>query len=177
MKGFTEDWLKSYEDRQATTILTGLHRAPQPSIYGTGWSYIIGIDCGVHTGFAVWMRPIREFRIISSGTITTAMRKILLLKNDGVKIYVRFEDARLRKYIPAMPNESRERGRREGAGSVKRDAKIWEDFLQEEGIQYEAVAPKDNLTKLTAATFMRTTGWGAPTNEHERDAAMLVFGL
>jgi predicted RNase H-like nuclease (RuvC/YqgF family) len=176
MKGFTDEWLKSYEERTAMTIITGLTPNPRTR-YGTGWSYIIGIDCGVNTGFAVWMRPVKEFRIISSGTITAAMRKIMLLKNDGIPIFVRFEDARLRKIIPRMPNESRERGRREGAGSVKRDAKVWEDWLQEEGIPYEAVAPKDNMTKLSAATFMRTTGWGESTNEHERDAAMLVFGL
>lgn len=175
MKGWTEQSIKALKDKTLPPP------APRPATgslrYGTGWSYIIGIDCGVKTGFAVWMRPVKQFRIISSGTITDAMRKITLLRADGIPIYVRFEDARLRKFIPYEKNEKAERGRREGAGSVKRDASIWEDWLQEEGILYEAVAPKDNLTKLTAEKFMRMTGWEQQTNEHERDAAMLVFAL
>jgi len=32
------------------------------------------------------------------------------------------------------------------------------------------------MTKLTADQFKRITGWHGRTNEHGRDAAMLVFG-
>lgn len=37
-------------------------------------------------------------------------------------------------------------------------------------------APKNNRTKLTAEQFNRLTGWTARTNEHSRDAAMLIWG-
>lgn len=171
MKGWTEEAVKAYQQRTGAEIM-----APQSQIF-IAFRFIIGIDCGVTTGLAAWDRPGKGFAVITSGTITQMFRKILLLRGQEWNIYVRFEDARLRKYIPAMPNEKRERGRREGAGSVKRDAKIWEDFLLEEGIQYEAVAPKDNTTKLTQVRFRKMTGWGPITNEHERDAAMLVFQL
>ena len=32
------------------------------------------------------------------------------------------------------------------------------------------------MTKLSAEQFRRITGWTEQTNEHGRDAAMLVFG-
>ena len=69
-----------------------------------------------------------------------------------------------------------ERKKLQGVGSVKRDATIWEDFLKDLGVKFEMVAPKMNVTKLTQETFKRYTGWKKLTNEHGRDAAMLVFG-
>ena len=67
-------------------------------------------------------------------------------------------------------------GRRQGAGSVKRDSQIWEDFLSDNGIRFEMRAPKNNTTKLSADVFKALTKWPKRTNSHERDAAMLVFG-
>lgn len=49
-------------------------------------------------------------------------------------------------------------------------------FLKDLGVKFEMVAPKMNVTKLTQETFKRYTGWKKLTNEHGRDAAMLVFG-
>lgn len=69
-----------------------------------------------------------------------------------------------------------ERKRLQGVGSVKRDASIWEDYLKDLGVSFEMVAPKRNVTKLKQETFKRYTGWDKRTNEHGRDAAMLVFG-
>lgn len=96
--------------------------------------------------------------------------------NHTNHVFIRVEDARLRKWIPYQKNEKAEAGRREGAGSVKRDAKIWEDFLTDIGADFEMVAPKNNKTKVTAAFFKKLTGYQGKTNEHERDAAMLVVG-
>lgn len=90
---------------------------------------------------------------------------------------VRIEDARLRKWIPRMPNISRELGRREGAGYVKAHAAIWQDFLEDLGIDYELVPPKNNKTKVNAEYFKSLTGYEGKTTEHARDACMLVFGL
>lgn len=163
MKGWTEDKIRQLQAKNQR-----LYR------------FWIGIDTGTTTGLAVYDRLDCRLVCVTSGTITQMMKKIRYwteLKGSDLGVFVRFEDARLRKYIPAMPNESRERGRREGAGSVKRDAKIWEDFLLEEGIPFEAVAPKDNVTKINAAKFKGMTGWKEQTNEHERDATFLVYGL
>jgi hypothetical protein len=39
------------------------------------------------------------------------------------------------------------------------------------------VAPMNIKTKIKAEAFKRLTGWQGQTNEHSRDAAMMVFGL
>lgn len=139
----------------------------------------IGIDTGVETGFAIWS-PVE--RILTICVTAKIHKALVMLKNAAEtfgydRIYVRIEDARQRKFIPKQKNESRERGRREGAGYVKRDAVIWEDFLTDLGIHHQMVAPKYNKTKLDAKAFQKLTGWDKPTSDHARDAAMLVYGL
>jgi len=133
----------------------------------------IGIDTGVNTGIAVWDSGIKEFISVESQMIHEAMQTTQRWFSvlNPTKTKVRVEDARQRKYITGG------REKLQGAGSVKRDAKIWEDFLTDYDIPYEMVAPKNNITKLSAETFKKMTGWQGRTNEHGRDAAMLIFGL
>jgi len=138
---------------------------------------LIGIDTGVNTGYAVYSRPEKRLLEVASMKIHQALEKVLIMKRwYGPQLLVRLEDARLRKWIPRQKTESAERGRREGAGSVKRDASIWEDFLTDQGIFFELVPPRNNRTKVTQAYFARITGWVAQANGHGRDAAMLVYG-
>lgn len=138
---------------------------------------VIGIDTGVKTGFAVWDRKERRFLEIETLQIHQSFTKvqeyIKLFAANGV--FIRFEDARQRTWVPWQKNERAERGRREGAGSIKRDAKIWEDFLTDIGADFEMVPPKNNTTKLKQPFFKQLTRWDKETNEHSRDAAMLVF--
>lgn len=142
------------------------------------YTYYIGIDCGVNTGICVWDSARKKMQYLNSLPIHKAMDEVKYWQRYSVdKIFVRVEDARLRKWVPHEKNEKAERGRREGAGSVKRDAKIWEDFLNDIGIPYELVAPKDNKTKVDAEYFKKLTGYDKRTNDHERDAGMLVVGL
>lgn len=141
------------------------------------YEYYIGIDCGVKTGLAVYKRSQKKLTQVASKTILSAIYEVrrLDMNNPGA-VFVRVEDARLRTWIPKQKDEKAERGRNRGAGSVMRDAQIWEEFLTEARIPFEMVAPKNNKTKTTAEYFKKITGWQLPTNEHSRDAAMLVFG-
>jgi hypothetical protein len=63
-----------------------------------------------------------------------------------------------------------------GAGSVKRDCAIWEDFCRDLGIDYIPVPPQAGLTKWPADYFNKVTGWKGRTSDHARDAALLVYG-
>ena len=87
-------------------------------------------------------------------------------------MFVRIEDARQRRWLGNKGREALQ-----GAGSIKRDATIWEDFLTDKKIPFEMVAPSRNSTKLSAEVFKRLTGWQGRTSEHSRDAAMLVFKM
>lgn len=132
----------------------------------------IGIDCGTHTGIAVWDSGEKKMLSLETLMIHQAMEKVLYwsYKSDG-DIMVVFEDARLRKWYGEESN-----AKLQGAGSVKRDCSIWEDFLKDKGIMFKAVHPLKGMTKLSSIYFKRITKWEGKTSEHSRDAAMLVVG-
>lgn len=136
----------------------------------------IGIDPGVKTGFAVWDSEKQGFLEISTCTITEAMNRVIIHRNmalvSGKELMLHIEDARLRKWYG---NSGREK--LQGAGSVKRDSKIWEDFCKENDIEYRMVDPKNNRTKVNKEYFNKITGWTKQTTDHARDAAMMVFGI
>jgi hypothetical protein len=131
---------------------------------------LIGIDPGVKTGFCVYCDKTKEIKELETLTITQAMQKVRAI-SEKEDVFVYYEDARLRKWFG---NAGREQ--LQGAGSIKRDCKIWEDYLNEINVDAFAIPPKNNLTKLTAKNFASITGYTRRTSEHVRDAAMLVFG-
>lgn len=137
---------------------------------------VVGIDPGVHTGVAVWDTSSRQLLDVRCSGIVEAMRYIHELQQErGIGLIV-FEDARQRKWIPREKDLAQFRGRAMGAGSVKRDCSIWEEWCKVFAIDYVKTPPKNNITKLTDRMFSGITGYDRRTNEHGRDAAMLVFG-
>lgn len=134
--------------------------------------YAIGIDPGVNTGIATWDRFARTFITVECVKIHRAMEMVLnhLKLATADRILVRLEDARLRTWFGQADREQLQ-----GAGSIKRDCTIWEDFLQYHAIPHELVPPKRNTTKVTAAYFLQLSGWREKTNNHARDAGMLVL--
>ena len=142
---------------------------------------LIGIDTGVHTGFAVAIDRGNggELEQVESLSITQAMSQVNKCIQDwgiqNVSLYI--EDARKRTWFGSMDARQAKSGAgvREGVGSVKRDAQIWEDWCKENQINFKMIHPKNNSTKYKADTFKKITGWTGRTNEHARDAAMLVF--
>lgn len=138
--------------------------------------YWIGIDCGEHTGLAVWDSIERRLLKVETMPLHRAFGVVTVLWNlHPQNIRVVFEDARKRKYIPSERNVAEYRGKLMGAGAVKRDAKIWEEFLTDYDIPFIAQAPRAGLTKWNADYFARVTGWQGRTSEHSRDAALLVL--
>ena len=133
--------------------------------------YFIGIDVGTHTGVAVWDKSEKRFVEIQTTSILKAMEIVKKYEKIDI-VQVRLEDARNRKWFGDSGRE-----RLQGAGSVKRDCVIWEEFLNDRKIPYMLIAPKNNNTKLSSESFKKITGYSGRTNEHTRDAAMLVFGI
>ena len=138
---------------------------------------LIGIDPGVNTGTAIWDTWTKELQV-DSMTILQAMRWVeLAYCKHGTRLFVIFEDARKRKWFGHMDREQKAYGAgvREGVGSVKRDCAIWEEFLKGLGVPFEMRYP--SATKMKAEPFDRLTGLTGRTNEHARDAGMIVFGI
>lgn len=134
---------------------------------------IAAIDPGVHTGVAVWDKVDRRLTLVTSMGIIEAMQTVRVMWEFGSLHSVVFEDARLRRWFGEKGREALM-----GAGSIRRDCSIWPEFLGTlSGLPYKAVSPQNKGRKLDASAFKRLTGWDGRTNEHGRDAAMLIFGI
>lgn len=133
-----------------------------------------GIDPGVNTGLALWQDG--ELKVVETVNIVRAMARVLAAFNTCHPVTVVFEDARQRQWLPRERNASEYRGKLMGAGSVKRDCEIWEEFCNVYGIKYIALPPRPGMTKWNAETFHNVTGYKGRTSNHARDAALLVYG-
>lgn len=133
---------------------------------------IIGIDPGTHTGVAVYDAANRVLTEVMSMPIHEAMSVVDGTHRAGRIKMVVYEDARLRTWFGRKGRESLQ-----GAGSIKRDCVIWADYLVSLGAPHKAVKPSAGNSKWDAGKFARITGWVGRTNEHGRDAALLVWGM
>lgn len=136
----------------------------------------IGIDPGTHTGVAVW--DTREGKFLSLETLPIhralymVYAKFDLYLQAGIDVQVVFEDARQRTWYGKGDTNAK----LQGAGSVKRDCSIWEDFCKDYDIPYWAKPPVKGATKVSAEYFKMVSHYQGRTSEHSRDAAMLVIG-
>lgn len=135
------------------------------------YDILIGIDPGTNTGLAQWIVSEKKFLAVESVKIHQLIMYFIDMGESKERIKVYIEDSR---------NVSRGFGgaaKAQGAGSIKRDCNIWEDFLMDLGIDYQFIRPgKRSNLKMTSEAFAKLTGWKGRTNSHGRDAAMLVFG-
>lgn len=140
------------------------------------YDFYIGIDPGAQTGFACWHKEKKELFDLKTLKIHQAMhlvRRCLGGPGDAFRAswFIRVEDPRKATYF-----RGNDKHKAQGAGSVKRDASIWEDFLRSLDVPFEMVRPNPKSTKLPPKIFARITGYIGKTSVHSRDAAMLVFG-
>lgn len=142
------------------------------------YDLFIGIDPGKKTGLAIWDNHDQDFKSIQTASIIVAMDAISRFVIGGYVIKLRIEDAR--KWVGFKGKRSASDPAAiavlQGAGSVKRDCSIWQEFAEARGIDFDLVSPRDCPKKTTAAYFKTLTKWEGRTSEHGRDAAMLVVG-
>lgn len=137
------------------------------------YDWYVGIDCGVSTGVAIWSRHQKIFTKILTIKIHKAWELVIDLDmNNPGDILIRVEDARQATWM-----RKGDVHKAQGAGSVMRDASIWEGILEDLGIDYEMVRPRKEFTKWKEDAFKSLTKFEGRTSEHARDAALLVYGL
>jgi len=130
----------------------------------------LGIDPGVTTGFAAWCDETHKLLDVCSLNIIEAMTRAQIMNRAGVLHSVVMEDARLRTWFGHKGREALQ-----GAGSIKRDCSIWLEWACFYNVALRSVKPAAGATKWDAERFRRVTGWQGRTNEHARDAALLVY--
>lgn len=133
--------------------------------------YLIGIDPGVNTGVAVMHLGTGQLCLVGTFKIHQAINVVedWIWGPPGTVVIV--EDARMRGGKKAAA---------QGAGSVKRDSKIWEDYLTDYDIPFLMIHPAAAAKgkNMDDATFRKITGYDEKgrISQHARDAAMMIFG-
>ena len=153
---------------------------------------LIGIDPGITTGYAVKQMDNQRgtFSAVQSGHIWQVWQWIE--RDYTPDTIIIFEDARqrdwfggyeqalYRKFSTGAKMNAKERsaykGMVMGAGAIRVQCTQWEDWLTAKGFRFVAKRPTSGATKLGADLFARATGWAGRTNEHARDAGMLING-
>lgn len=135
---------------------------------------VIGIDPGINCGIAIWNTKRKEFDFISSCHIWVLFDRINNhYEQHGSGLLIRIENPNT--WVP-FKSITQNNSRLQGAGAVKQTYKHIIQYLDYHNIEYQNVRLQGSLKKLSSAKFKQITGWAEPTNEHGRDAAMLVYG-
>lgn len=143
----------------------------------------LGIDGGVTTGVALWSRKENKLVDVCSFSFWDAIRyfdKIVKMA-DGMGVTAVVEDPRL---IRPVFGKKSDFSRKQTYGKISQDVgamkaytALMVEWLHEKNIPTILVKPSQyTKTKLDAKTFKNMTKWDKKTNEHSRDAAMLVWG-
>lgn len=142
----------------------------------------IGIDPGIHTGFALWDAKLGklELQTLDFWQTVDAIHNANALYNDGVhvKLVVVIEAAwKINTTYGRYNGQSGERGIQRiarNAGENHAHGKLIVEFCKRNGVEALLITP--NKRKMDAAQFALLTKHPGRTNEHVRDAAMLVWG-
>jgi hypothetical protein len=137
--------------------------------------YLIGIDPGIVNGFALYDRTSKTLWSVSSLKLHELFAELSKELKSGITyspFHVFIEDPHTWHNFSGMADYSR----LQGAGAVKQTYKHIIEFLEANSIPYTPTKLQGNMKKLKAEQFKQITGWDKPTNEHGRDAAMIVFG-
>lgn len=149
--------------------------------------FIIGIDGGIHTGFAVWDTEEKTFTHISTTNFWDVFNLIeeflihitaLCAGYPQNKIVIYVEDPAQNKPVwrrHGMKDHEYQK-KCQSVGGVKRETTLLIEGLRIKGYEVKAIRPqKGSHTKMKADAFKKLTKYEGRTSEHGRDAAMLVF--
>ena len=138
-------------------------------------SVVIGIDPGTNTGITVYDCEKKEYIICETMLITNAVMIVEKIISTRSPVLITVEDARA---ISGDPSKKL------GAGSIRRDCSIWEDYLNEKssiasnGVFYRFVKPLKNpylkMEPTKWLAFSKYKGKRLPS-EHARDSATYIF--
>lgn len=127
----------------------------------------IGVDPGTTTGLAEIMDG--KYHNIAQYNIIQAMEYIRYLhKLEIYDIHLHVENPNKRTYYKP--------GTAQGAGSIKRDYKIWTEFAQHHNIKLFPISPAAIGSDFdNEQIFHAATGYSKKCGKHARDAAKIIF--
>lgn len=133
-------------------------------------STILGIDPGAHTGVA----RIEGGQLVSLQTI--APHEIERTLREAAPDRVIFEDSRLQSHIWTKADGIAKVAKvARNVGEIDAWCRLITAVCGELGIPAHGISPAGKGKKMAADQFQRITGWSKPSNQHERDAAMVAY--
>lgn len=132
---------------------------------------IMGIDPGVHTGIAVF----RAGKLVELDEIhpVDLMQYLLSWGPDRVI----FEDSRLTTHLFTTSGKAAVgKTMARSVGQVDMVCGMIDKACERLKIAAHGISPKGKGAKLNAAQFKAATGWVGPSNQHQRDSAMVAWG-
>ncbi len=140
--------------------------------------FVIGIDPGVKTGFAMYDRGSRTIVMTETLTFWAAYFKMSGLTAMAADLIVAIEvpkHTRLHEYQDGKTGARLREKIAGNVGGIAREAELLADGLELLGFEVRRVVP--SRSKWTAKDLEQRTRITARTNEHVRDAISLCFGL
>lgn len=134
----------------------------------------IGIDPGLHTGWAEWYKEDRKLDNLMTIDFWRCVDRLKMFLKLHTKFHVVIEDPNLNK--PLFSKNSTSKGLlriAQNVGSNKREASLLIEFMEKENISYTSIKP--TTSKWNVGTFKNFTKYKERTSEHSRDAAKLIF--
>ena len=138
----------------------------------------IGIDPGRNTGVAIWDGPRQQFNKLTTLDFWGVIELIDRYKKVGTDYFkIVIENPGLNKPTFARKGESVKlaMNRSQKVGRNKEQAYLIIGYCKLHKIDFTEVRPTQ--TKWNADPFRRLTKYRGSTNEHNRDAARLVWKL
>jgi hypothetical protein len=133
---------------------------------------LIGIDPGVNMGIAYWNTETMMFEKIASMKLYEVILALAAMPVNDIKVYI--EDPNTFFGFKGTDRASHN-ARLQGAGSVKRSFSAIIEFIEDKNIRHERISLQGTLKKVTKQKFKMMTGYSGESNEHGRDAALMVF--
>lgn len=136
-------------------------------------NFLIGIDPGKNTGFAVYNTQEKAFVSCNTYSFWEAVDLLSYYKKFGFCAYVELPRNKHVWHSGAKSQNAKNRTA-VNVGSVIREAELIVEWLKREQVEHKIVAPKG---KVNDAVFRKLTGWTGRTSQHARDAAMMIMGV
>ncbi len=138
--------------------------------------YVVGIDAGVKTGVAIFNREVKKITYRGTGDFWAVFNLIKNFHAPGDSLIV---IERPRKGFAYERNQKNSAKVVEmiafKSGENNRESSLLVAGLEDLGFEVRQVTPVS--AKWSATDLKRYTGITERSNEHERDAIKLVFGL
>ena len=136
-------------------------------------SVVIGIDPGANTGVAVY----KDGHLID--LYTKCHEQALLFVRTHKPSLVVLEDSTLQSHLFAGTGLNRAAAIKvaRNVGEIDAYCKLIKQYCASLGIPYLSMSPKQKGKKMARKEFDALTGCSIPSNQHERDAAMVAWSL